>query len=189
MAWVIDNAHTRIEFVAKHMMITNVRGGFKNYSGTVQIDETNPQNSKVEVSIDVASLQTGDEKRDGHLKSADFFDVEKYPTMTFKSKRVELPAPNSTEHFKLIGDLTIKDVTKEVVLDVTNEGRQKTPWGTTAAGFTASTSVNRKDWGLTWNVALEAGGWLVGDTIKINIETELVQQPEAVTEAAAEKVN
>jgi polyisoprenoid-binding protein YceI len=180
MAWVIDPAHTQVEFVAKHMMVTNVRGRFKAVNGTVNIDEANPAASTVDVTFDVASLETGDEKRDGHLRSADFFDVEKFPTMTFKSKRIEFANPNNQESFKIIGDLQIKDVTREVVLDVTSEGTGKTPWGTTVRGFSAHTAVNRKDFGLTWNVALETGGWLVGDQIKINIELETIQQPETV---------
>lgn len=186
MAWAIDTAHTQVEFVVKHMMVTNVRGHFKAISGTLNIDEANPQASTVDVSFDVASLATGDEKRDGHLRSADFFDAEKYPTMTFKSKRIEFAAPGKLDSFKIIGDLSIKDVTREVVLDVSNEGKGKSPWGTTVWGFNAHTSVNRKDFNLLWNVALETGGWLVGDQVKINIEIETIQQPETVV-APSEK--
>jgi polyisoprenoid-binding protein YceI len=187
MAWSIDASHTQVEFVVKHMMVTNVRGRFKAISGMVNIDEANPAASKVEVTFDVASLETGDEKRDGHLRSADFFEVEKFPTMTFSSKRVEFAAPGKLDSFKIIGDLTIKNTTREVILDVSNEGQNKSPWGTTVWGFSAHTAINRKDWDLQWNVALETGGWLVGDQVKINIELEVVQVPETVaTQNAAQ---
>jgi polyisoprenoid-binding protein YceI len=180
MAWNIDTAHTSVEFVVKHMMITNVRGRFKAFGGTVNIDEANPQNSKVEIAFETASVETGDEQRNGHLRSADFFDVEKFPKMTFVSKRIDFAAPGKLDSFKIVGDLTIKETTREVVLEATNEGKNKSPWGMNVWGFSASTAVNRKDFDLTWNVALEAGGWLVGDQVKINIELEAVQQPETV---------
>lgn len=181
MAWSIDTSHTQVEFVVKHMMVTNVRGRFKAFSGTVNIDETNPQNSVLDITFEVASLETGDEKRDGHLRSADFFDVEKFPKMTFKSKRVEFAAPGKLDSFKVVGDLTIKDVSREIILDVSNEGQNKNPWGMNVWGFSANSAFNRKDFGLAWNVALETGGWLVGEQVKINIEAELVKQPETVT--------
>ena len=185
MAWSIDASHTQVEFVVKHMMVTNVRGRFKAITGTLNLDETNPAASKVDVTFDVASLETGDEKRDGHLRSADFFEVEKFPQITFTSKRVEFAAPGKLDTFKVIGDLTVKDVTREVVLDVSNEGQNKSPWGMKVWGFSAHTSINRKDFNLQWNVALETGGWLVGDQVKINIELEAVQVPEAApTETA-----
>jgi polyisoprenoid-binding protein YceI len=186
MAWSIDPAHTQVEFVAKHMMVTNVRGRFKAVSGTVNIDETNPAASKVDVTFDTNSIETGDEKRDGHLRSADFLEVEKYPTMTFTSKRIEFAAPGKLDSFKIIGDLKIKDVSREVVLDVSNEGTNKTPWGSKVWGFSAHTAINRKDWGLQWNVALETGGWLVGEQVKINIELEVVEVPETVPSETAQ---
>jgi polyisoprenoid-binding protein YceI len=173
MAWQIDAAHSEIQFSARHMMIATVRGQFKNFTGTVEGDEQNPTAAKVDVQIETTSLVTGDEKRDGHLRSPDFFDVETYPYITFKSTRVE---QLDGEHAKLHGDLTIRDVTKPVVLDVEYAGQAKTPWGTTNAGFNAQTKISRKEWGLNWNVALETGGWLVSDEIKINIELELVKQ-------------
>lgn len=177
MSWTIDTAHSEVNFTARHMMISNVRGRFEKFSGTVDFDEANPANTKVFVEIDAASIYTREPQRDGHLRSADFFDVEKYPTITFQSKRVELL---DEKRARLIGDLTIRDVTREVVLDVEYSGMSQSPWGTTNAGFTASTRINRKDWGLTWNVALETGGWLVSDEIKIDLELEIVRQPEAV---------
>jgi polyisoprenoid-binding protein YceI len=186
MAWHIDPSHSQIEFVVRHMMITNVRGTFKAFSGLLAIDERNPQASHVEATFDVATLETGDEKRNAHLRSADFFDVEKFPTMTFKSKRVEFPAPGSLDNFKIIGDLTIRDVTREVVLEASNEGKNKNPWGMQVWGFNAHLTINRKDWGLMWNVALETGGLLVGEQVKINIELQAVYQPETVATGATE---
>jgi polyisoprenoid-binding protein YceI len=180
MAWVIDQGHSEIAFAAKHLMISTVRGRFNSYTGTVEADEANPTAAKVDVQIDASSLVTGDEKRDGHLRSPDFFDVEQFPYITFKSTRVEQV---DESHGKLFGDLTIRDVTKPVVLDFEYAGQAKTPWGTTSAGFNATTKINRKDWNLNWNVALETGGWLVGDQITISIELELVKQVEQPQEA------
>ena len=182
MSWQIDSAHTEINFTVRHMMISNVRGQFQKVNGTVEFDENNPLNSQVDVQIEAGSVNTKEEKRDGHLKSPDFFDAEKYPYLTFKSKRVDM---KDATHARLIGDLTIRDVMKEVSLDVEYNGSAKSPWGTTSAGFSAKTTIKRKDWGLNWNVALETGGWLVGDDIHVNIELEIVKQPEAAPEAAA----
>ncbi len=179
---MIDSAHSEVSFTARHMMISNVRGQFQKVNGTIEFDEANPANSKVDVQIEAASVNTKDEKRDGHLKSPDFLDAEKYPYLTFKGKRVEVKGAN---HGRLIGDLTIRDVTKEVALDVEYNGSAKSPWGTTNAGFSAKTAIKRKDWNLNWNVALETGGWLVSDEVHINIELEIVQQPEAAPAAAA----
>ncbi|MEK7788041.1 MAG: YceI family protein [Chloroflexota bacterium] len=181
MSWIIDPAHTRAEFVGRHMMIVNVHGQFTDVTGAVDFNEEEPIKSSVDVKIGAASILTREEKRDAHLKSADFLDVENYPYITFKSKRIEKTG-DATGH--IIGDLTIHGVSKEVVLNVEYNGQGKTPWGTTSAGFTAATKINRKDWGLTWNVALETGGWLVSDEIKINIEIEIVKQVETVPAAA-----
>lgn len=176
MSWQIDSSHSQINFSVRHMMIAKVRGSFENFSGTVNFDEENPTNTTVDVAVDLASISTRDEQRDGHLKSPDFFDVENYPTMKFVSTRVEqVDAHNG----RLYGQLTIKDVTKEVVLDVEYAGIAKSPWGTISAGFSATSSLNRKDWGLNWNQALETGGVLVGDKINIEIELELVKQTQA----------
>src|SRR5512139_4342796 len=182
MSWIIDSAHTEVNFTVRHMMISNVRGQFQKLNGTVEFDEAHPANTKVDVQIEAASVNTKEEKRDAHLKSPDFFDAEKYPYLTFKSKRVEV---KDATHARLIGDLTIRDVAREVSLDVEFNGMAKSPWGATSAGFSAKTSIKRKDWSLNWNVALETGGWLVGDDVHINIELEIVQQPEAAPAAAA----
>lgn len=177
MAWTIDNSHSHVHFSVRHMMISKVRGSFEHFKGTVEFDPQQPAHSSVDVEIDVASLNTRDAARDTHLKSADFFDVETYPVITFKSKRVE--ATTDTEG-RITGDLTIHGVTKEVVLNVEYSGQAKSPWGTTNAGFSAQTKINRKDFGLGWNVALETGGVLVGDDITIDIELEIIQQPDTV---------
>ena len=181
MAWVIDSAHSEVNFTVRHMMISNVRGQFQKVEGTVEFDEANPANSRVDVKIEAASINTKEEKRDAHLKSPDFLDAEKYPYLTFKSKRMEVKDAN---HGRIIGDLTIRDVTREVSLETEYNGSAKSPWGTTSAGFSAKTTIKRKDWNLNWNVALETGGWLVGDEIHVNIELEIVKQPEAAPEAA-----
>lgn len=181
MTWNIDSAHSQITFSVRHMMISTVRGRFEELSGTVNFDQNNPENSTVDVKIDAASISTRDEKRDGHLRSADFLNADKYPYLVFRSNRIE---QTGKTHGRIYGDLTIRDVTRPVTLDVEYNGMAKSPWGTTSAGFSASTTINRKNWGLNWNVALETGGVLVSDEIKINIELEIVQQPEAELEAA-----
>ncbi len=174
--WKTDPTHTLVEFSAKHMMISTVKGQFKKAEAQVNWDDTNVANSSVQATIDAASLVSGDDKRDGHLHSPDFLHVENHPIITFKSKRIE---PKGKDEFRIIGDLTIRDITREVTLDTTLEGRAKSPWGTEIASFIAKTTINRKDFGLTWNVALETGGLLVSDTIKIEIHTELIRQQEA----------
>lgn len=177
MSWKIDSAHSEINFSARHMMISNVRGRFENFEGTVEFDENNPQNTRVDVRIDANSLNTREPQRDGHLRSADFLDTANYPSISFKSTRVEvLDATNA----RLYGDLTIKDVARPVILDVEFNGISKSPWGSLNAGFSARTKMNRKDWDLTWNVALETGGWLVSDELKVEIDVELIKQEETV---------
>lgn len=171
--WAIDPSHTTVEFAVKHMMFTTVKGRFSGVSGTIELDEANIANSSVTAEIDATTIDTRDEKRDAHLKSADFFDVEKYPTITFKSTRVE---PTSGGELRVVGDLTIHGVTREVVLNATFNGQGKNPWGNIVAGFEATTKINRKDFGLEWNVALETGGVLVGDEIKISIDVEAIKQ-------------
>lgn len=173
MAWAIDPSHTGVSFSVRHMMISTVRGEFHKVSGTVDFKPEHPAQSAIDVKIETASVDTRDEKRDGHLKSADFFDAEKFPVMEFKSDKIE---ELSKTHGKVHGTLTIKGISKPVVLDVEYNGMQKAPWGTTNAGFSAKGKINRKDWGLNWNVALESGGILVGDDVKIDIEAEIVQQ-------------
>lgn len=177
MTWQIDFAHSEINFTVRHMMISKVRGQFESFSGSVNFDADNPTNTTVDIAVETGSINTKEGQRDGHLKSADFFDAQNYPTMTFKSTRVEQTGENRG---KLIGDLTIRDITKEVVLDVEYAGQAKSPWGTVSAGFSASGKINRKEWNLVWNQALETGGVLVGDDVKIDIELELVQVTEQV---------
>jgi polyisoprenoid-binding protein YceI len=173
MSWKIDPAHSHIQFSVRHMMISKVRGFFEKFDGVINLDETNPANTTVDVKIETASVNTREPQRDGHLRSPDFFNAEAFPYMTFKSKKVEVLGGNNA---KLTGDLTIRDITHEVNLDVEFLGKAKSPWGATSAGFTGATKINRKDWNLTWNQALETGGVLVGDDIEISIELELVQQ-------------
>jgi polyisoprenoid-binding protein YceI len=181
MSWTIDPSHSQITFSVRHMMISNVHGRFENFTGTVDFNEQDPTLSTVSVEIEAASINTRDEKRDEHLKSPDFFNAAEFPKLIFKSNRVEKV---DEQHGRIYGDLTIRDVTRPVVLDVEYAGTAKSPWGTTSAGFSASTRLNRKDWDLNWNVALETGGLLVGETININIDLEIVRQPAAETASA-----
>lgn len=171
--WNIDTAHAQANFAARHMMITTVRGSFNKITGTINFDPANPSAASVEAVIETASMgSTGNDQRDGHLKSPDFLDVENFPTITFKSTKVEASADGSTA--KITGDLTIKGVTKSVVLDSEFLGQGKSPFGTTVAGFNGKTKINREDFGLTWNMALETGGWLVAKDITIELDLEAV---------------
>src|SRR3712207_6191287 len=172
-SWIIDAAHSNVGFSIKHLMIATVRGSFTQVQGTVRVDENDPSTAEIDITIPTASITTRDEKRDAHLKSPDFFDAEQFPNMTFRSTRVERVSGDS---FRVIGDLTIRDVTKEVALDVELQGRAKDPWGNEKAGFEATTTIKRSEYGLTWNAALETGGVLVGDDVKISIEAELQKQ-------------
>lgn len=186
MAWVIDNSHSSIEFAVKHMMISTVKGRFDSYTGTVNLDEERPERSTAEVTVDLSSIDTRDANRDAHLRSADFFNAETHPRMTFRSSRVE---PVGPARYRLIGDLDILGTSREVAFDITDEGKMKDPWGNTKWGFTGQTVINRKDFGLSWNVALEAGGVLVGEQVRVALEIELLQQAEVPTGSAdAEKV-
>lgn len=177
--WNLDATHTEVGFSVKHMMFTTVRGRFEALEGTVRLDSENPESSSVEVSIDANSLDTGVADRDNHLRSGDFFDTESFPTLTFRSRKVEGSLANPGDSFKVTGDLTIRGETREVVLDATFEGTGTDPWGGTRAGFSAETSIDRRDFGLTWNQALETGGVLVGTEIKIslNVQAVLAQEP------------
>lgn len=170
--WTIDPAHTTVEFSLKHLMISTVRGHFGAVSGTIVLDEQNPSASSVTAEIDVTSIDTRQEQRDAHLRSADFFDVEKFPTIAFRSTRIEALGGGS---YNVHGDLTIRDVTRPVVLETTDEGRGGDPWGGQRAGFSATTKIDRRDFGLTWNQALETGGVLVGNDIKISLEVQAVK--------------
>jgi polyisoprenoid-binding protein YceI len=169
--WDIDPSHSNVEFSVRHMMVTTVKGHFKKASGVVEIDDKNIAKSSVEVTIDAASVDTREAKRDGHLMSPDFFDVTKYPTITFKSTKVE-KAGNAK--LKVTGDLTIRGVTKPVVLTVEGPSAPlKDPFGRTIRGVTATGKINRKDWGITWNKSLDTGGVLVSDEVKLEINAEL----------------
>ena len=185
MSWIVDSHHSHIEFSARHLMIHTVRGWFDRFEVEINFDEENPTRTTVEAYIEAASLNTRSEQRDAHLRSADFLDAEKYPTLTFKSKRVDQSSKNRG---RLIGDLTIRGVTKEVALDITYNGQIANPWGKTVAGFVGETKISRKEWGLTWNQILEGGSLLVGDEITITIELELHKQPEVVEPAEVEEL-
>jgi polyisoprenoid-binding protein YceI len=168
--WNVDPSHSTVGFVARHLMISKVRGRFDSFAGTVTIAE-DPLHSSVEATVDLASIDTGDAGRDEHLRGADFFRVDPHPTMTFRSTDIRADG----DHYVLAGDLTIRDVTRPVEFELEFDGVSQDPWGGTRAGFTAQAEVNRKDWGLEWNVALETGGVLVGDKVKIQLEIEAVK--------------
>jgi polyisoprenoid-binding protein YceI len=176
MAWTIDPAHTTVGFAVRHLGLTTVRGKFTRSSGQIDMDPTNPASATGEVVIEAASIDTGDRDRDAHLRSADFFDVERYPNITFKLKRVK----GGGERFKVIGDLTMKDVTREIELDAEYAGEIVDPYGRRKVGGSLTGTINRSDWGLTWNAPLEAGGWLVSDAIKIEVEGQLIEAPAVV---------
>jgi polyisoprenoid-binding protein YceI len=171
--WNIDPAHSVAEFKVKHMMISNVKGSFPKVSGTLTLDDSDLTKSHAEALIDVSSIQTRDEQRDGHLKSADFFDVEKYPSMTFKSTAAKITGADSGT---VEGDLTIRDVTRKVVFDVEGPtAPAKDPWGNLRVAVSATTKISRKDFGLTWNAALETGGVLVGDEVTISLDVQFIK--------------
>jgi polyisoprenoid-binding protein YceI len=170
--WEIDPAHSSASFVVKHLMVSNVRGEFGKIKGSASWEKPDFSDAQVEVTIDATSIDTREPKRDAHLKSPDFFDVQKFPTLTFKSKRVEKGKEKG--HLLLVGDLTIHGITKEVTFDVTGPTpEQKTPWGSTAVGADAHTKIKRSDFGLKWNKALETGGVVVGDEVALDINVEL----------------
>ena len=179
--WQIDTAHTVVSFTGKHMMITKVRGIFKGVTGTIDYDEADPTRSAVEVTIPAATVETGMEPRDNHLRSADFLDVERFPTLTFRSTSIA----RKGGRWEIAGDLTIRGVTRPVVLDTEALGVVTGMDGRRHAGFEATTKIKRSDWGLTWNVGLEAGGWLVSDEIVIELE---VAADEVAPVAAREPV-
>ena len=171
--YVLDPTHTRIGFVARHAMVTKVRGAFNEFEGTGYLDGDNPANSKVSVRIQAASIDTRNEQRDGHLRGNDFFDMENYPEIVFESTGVQ-QLDDTT--FQLTGDLTIKGVTKPVTVDFTFEGTATDPFGNQRIGFEGSTTINRKDWGVNWNAALEAGGVLVSEKVTLEFEISAVKQ-------------
>jgi polyisoprenoid-binding protein YceI len=171
--WALDPTHSEINFKIKHMMISNVTGSFTNFNVTAETEGDNFSNSKVSFTTDVNSINTNNEQRDGHLKSGDFFDTERYPNITFEGTKFE---KSSDDEYALHGNLTIKDVTKPVSLKVDFGGIAKDPYGNIKAGFTLDGKINRKDFGLTWNAATEAGGLLVGEDLKVQAEIQLVKQ-------------
>jgi len=173
MRWNIDPSHSTAEFTVRHLMITNVRGRFGKLAGTVEYDPERPEQTRLDATIDATTIDTHEDKRDAHLRSPDFFDVEKYPTLTFRSKQVA----KTRDGLDITGDLTMHGITKELVLAVeTPSDTTKDPWGNTRIGATATAKLNRKDWGLNWNAALEAGGVLVGEQVKIQLEIQLTAE-------------
>jgi polyisoprenoid-binding protein YceI len=173
MPWTIDPMHSHVAFSIKHMMISTVHGQFHQFSGTLELDDADLSRSSASGAIEVASLDTGVANRDDHLRSAEFFDVGQFPEITYRSSLIEQTGDHT---FRVSGDLTIRGVTREIALDVDYGGRRTDPQGQTRIGFNATGSLNRKDFGLVWNVALEAGGVMVGDTVRITIDAEAILQ-------------
>ena len=171
--WVIDAVHSSVEFSVKHMMVATAKGRFTKVEGTIQLDPANPAAASVVATIDTTSIDTGQAQRDGHLRTDDFFNAEKYPTATFRSTRVEVI---DDENAKVYGDLTIRDVTKEVVFDVEFEGQGKDAYGKQRAGFTATGAINRLDFGIKWNPVLETGGFAVSNRVKLTLHIAAVRQ-------------
>jgi polyisoprenoid-binding protein YceI len=171
--WQLDPVHTSIEFAVKHLMIVTVKGSFTGIEASIVVDDSKPAGANVNVKIDTATITTKNEQRDAHLRSGDFFDVDTYPTITFAGKRIIGEAQGA---FQLVGDLTIRGVTKEITLDATFEGRAKDPWGGTRIGYSASGKIRRSEFGLTWNQVLEAGGVAVGDEVKISVDAQFVRK-------------
>jgi polyisoprenoid-binding protein YceI len=172
--WTLDPGHTRIGFSARHAMVTTVRGGFDEFEGVAQVDTANPGSSSAKVDIKAASINTGQADRDGHLRSADFLDVETFPELTFVATGVERTDATT---WRVIGDLTIKGVTNSLTIDFEYAGVATDPFGNRRAGFEGTATINRKDWGLTWNAALETGGVLVSDKIKIELDVSAIAAP------------
>lgn len=168
--WTVDPTHTRIGFVARHMMVTKVRGSFADFSADVHIGER-PSESSLRAEVQMASIDTGNAERDGHLRTNDFFDIEQYPTMTLRSTGLT----GDGERFAMDAELTIKGVTRPVTFELEFDGVGQDPWGGTRAGFTATTTINRKDWGIEWNAPLETGGVLVGEKVEIELDVQLVK--------------
>lgn len=168
--WAIDPAHTEVEFSVRHMMISTVKGSFPGVEGIIELPGEDGAGASVDVTIDAASITTGNQDRDAHLRGEDFFHVEKWPSLRFRSRSVE----RKGDGFRVVGDLTIRDVTREVAFDAEELGRGIDPWGNPRVAFRAETRINRKDYGLTWNQALEAGGVLVGDEVRIHLEVQAI---------------
>ncbi|HEY3257506.1 MAG TPA: YceI family protein [Gemmatimonadaceae bacterium] len=174
--WQIDQAHSNVEFAVRHLMISTVKGRFGDIAGAITLDPQNPRLASVDVTLQTASIDTRQEQRDAHLRSADFFDADKWPTITFRGNRVD---GDTDGEFRLYGDLTIRDVTRPIVLDVTKEGEGPDPWGNVRAAYSATTKIDRRNFGLTYNQVLETGGVLVGDEIKISVDVEFTAVPDA----------
>ncbi len=168
--WTIDKAHTRIDFLAKHLMVTKVRGHFADYQANVEVGD-DLSDSRIDLTFEASSITTSAADRDNHLRSSDFLDIENHPEISFVSTDIK----SEGDVWKITGDLTIRGTTRPIVLDATYEGSATDPWGREHVGFSASTQFNREDWGLTWNAALEGGGWLVSKEIRIEIEGQLVR--------------
>lgn len=181
MAWTIDTAHTTVSFSARHMGLAKVRGRFTGFDGRIEGDPKSVESAEGSFEVDLASVDTGNADRDAHLRSADFFDVEKHPKMTFVSRSV---TPEGGDGYKVVGDLTIRGVTKPVELDYEHGGEGVDPYGNRKVGGTLTGTIKRSDWGLTWNVALETGGWLVSDKIAIEIDLQVAESKEAVEQEA-----
>jgi len=168
--WTIDPTHSNLEFGVRHLMISTVKGRFAEFSGTIQLDPADLTTAKLDVTVNTASIDTRAADRDSHLRSPDFFDVEKHPTLTYAGRRVE----KIGDDYRVVGDLTIRGVTREVPLAVSLEGEVRDPWGNQRMAFAATTRINRADFGLVWNAALETGGVVVSDEVKISIDVELI---------------
>ncbi|HEX6053388.1 MAG TPA: YceI family protein [Gemmatimonadaceae bacterium] len=173
--WQLDPAHSSVEFSVKHMMMTTVRGRFKNIKATLRGDRDHPEDAGVEASIEAASIDTGVGDRDAHLRGPDFFDAEKFPQITFRSSRIEDPPKQEGDRFRVVGELVIRDTRMEVTLECEYHGRGTDPWGKTRAGFDFRTEIDRREWGLKWNQALETGGVLVANKVRIEGEVQFVR--------------
>jgi polyisoprenoid-binding protein YceI len=172
-SWKIDLVHTEIGFTVKHLMVTNVKGRFNEFSGTIEIDESDATRSRAVLEIAVSSIDTQTKQRDDHLRSLDFFDLANHPKIIFQSRRIERGEPG---RFTVIGDLTIRGITREVALDMEVSGPQNDPWGGVRMGLKATTAIDRRDYGVNWNQVLDKGGVAVGNEVRINIELELIRE-------------
>jgi polyisoprenoid-binding protein YceI len=184
MNWTIDTAHTNIGFVARHMGLSKVRGQFTSFRGEVEGDPTDITSAKARLEVDTASIDSGNPDRDAHLKGADFFDVERYPTMTFVTRSIEA----SGDDYKVVGDLTIKGRTRPVELKYEHGGDLRDPFGNRKIGGSLSGTIKRSEWGLAWNVPLDSGGWLVGDNVRLEIDLQVAESQEAVEQEAEAEV-
>ncbi len=176
MAWVIDPSHTTVGFRARHMGLATVRGQFTEFSGTVEGNPNDLTTAKARFEVDTASIDTGDEQRDGHMRSPDFFDVENYPKLVFETKSI---TAQGGDGYKVVGDLTIKNVTRELELEYEHAGEGTDPFGNRKLGGNLSGTIKRSEWGLTWNVPLDSGGWLVSDNVKLEIDVQVAESEES----------